>query len=246
MTKTNSFSEKARNELKFYVYRLVDPRNGKTFYVGKGTKNRVFDHEKGDLDDAEEDSKNETIKNILNDGLEVIKIMHCWGLKEEVALEVEAALINAYHGLTNQAYPSDEPINAKQVEKLFNVEYAEIKHKMLIIKIRHETINERGSVYEAVRKSWRINLEKAEQAEYILAVCNGLIVGVYKPEKWEEFKTGIYTRYGFEGKEAPKEIQKLYKDKLIPERFRKKGAAFPICHSWKTTSKRGENEKQTR
>jgi hypothetical protein len=234
------FSEKAQNELKFYVYRLVDPRSGKTFYVGKGTKNRVFDHEKDNLNDAEEDSKNETIKNILNDGLEVIKIIHCWGLSKEVALEVEAALINAYQGLTNRAYPSDEPINAKQVEKLFNVEYAEIKHKMLIIKIRHETINERESVYEAVRKSWRIDLENAEQAEYILAVCNGLIVEVYKPKKWKKFEVNSVIRYGFEGKEAPEEIQKLYKGKLIPEKFRKKGAAIPTRYSWDTNSKRGK------
>ncbi len=31
-------------ELKHYVYRLIDPRNGETFYVGKGQGNRVFQH----------------------------------------------------------------------------------------------------------------------------------------------------------------------------------------------------------
>lgn len=30
----------------WYVYHLVDPRNGEVFYVGKGTKNRIAAHEK--------------------------------------------------------------------------------------------------------------------------------------------------------------------------------------------------------
>jgi len=30
--------------MKFYVYRLIDPRSGVTFYVGKGQGNRVFTH----------------------------------------------------------------------------------------------------------------------------------------------------------------------------------------------------------
>jgi hypothetical protein len=34
-------------QLGFYVYRLVDPRTGNTFYVGKGKGNRVFEHAHG-------------------------------------------------------------------------------------------------------------------------------------------------------------------------------------------------------
>ncbi|MCR2307669.1 hypothetical protein NSX65_32680, partial [Salmonella enterica] len=30
--------------LGWYVYRLIDPRDGSTFYVGKGKGNRVFAH----------------------------------------------------------------------------------------------------------------------------------------------------------------------------------------------------------
>jgi len=30
--------------LGWYVYRLIDPRNGETFYVGKGRGNRIFQH----------------------------------------------------------------------------------------------------------------------------------------------------------------------------------------------------------
>ena len=41
---TESFSADVSLKLKTYVYRLIDPRNGETFYVGKGQGNRVFAH----------------------------------------------------------------------------------------------------------------------------------------------------------------------------------------------------------
>jgi uncharacterized protein len=45
-------------KLQVYVYRLIDPRNGETFYVGKGQGNRVFAHVRDELnqhDGAEDD-----------------------------------------------------------------------------------------------------------------------------------------------------------------------------------------------
>jgi uncharacterized protein len=39
-----SFPAGVALQLKTYVYRLIDPRNGETFYVGKGRGNRVFSH----------------------------------------------------------------------------------------------------------------------------------------------------------------------------------------------------------
>lgn len=42
MEELNKFSPEVCDELKYYVYRLVDPRNGQTFYVGKGKNNRVL------------------------------------------------------------------------------------------------------------------------------------------------------------------------------------------------------------
>ena len=36
----NAFPPGVIEKLKTYVYRLIDPRNGETFYVGKGKGNR--------------------------------------------------------------------------------------------------------------------------------------------------------------------------------------------------------------
>jgi len=36
------FSEEVIEKIGHYVYRLIDPRNGNTFYVGRGQGNRVF------------------------------------------------------------------------------------------------------------------------------------------------------------------------------------------------------------
>jgi uncharacterized protein len=40
-----SFPTEVAQKLKTYVYRLIDPRNGETFYVGKGQgDSRIFPH----------------------------------------------------------------------------------------------------------------------------------------------------------------------------------------------------------
>ena len=66
----NGFSELAMRALgedgnEYYVYALIDPRDDKVFYIGKGTKNRVFSHEK-ESDKAQdvETRKVEIIKEI--------------------------------------------------------------------------------------------------------------------------------------------------------------------------------------
>ena len=61
-----SFSGEVRRQLKNYVYRLIDPRNGETFYVGKGQGNRVFSHIRAEdgLDGDELDNKLQRIREI--------------------------------------------------------------------------------------------------------------------------------------------------------------------------------------
>ena len=104
----NSFTEKSLNPLgEYYVYGLVDPRENKIFYIGKGKGNRVFQHEEESLKHPESDKlRLQTIKDIKDAGKEVGKIIiHC-NLTENEAFAAEAALINVFEYVV----PSSKPV----------------------------------------------------------------------------------------------------------------------------------------
>jgi hypothetical protein len=77
-------------KLKTYVYRLIDPRNGETFYVGKGRGNRVFSHiyAEQNLEGDEIDNKLKRIREIRLAGLEVGHVIHRHGLDDRTAFDV--------------------------------------------------------------------------------------------------------------------------------------------------------------
>src|SRR6202011_5190436 len=98
-----SFPPEVARRLKTYVYRLIDPRNGETFYVGKGQGNRVFSHIRAEpnLEDDAVDNKIKRIREIRLAGFEVAHVIHRHGMDEQTAFEVEAALLDAYPGVAN-------------------------------------------------------------------------------------------------------------------------------------------------
>ena len=59
----NQFTQEVIEQLKYYVYLLIDPTTNKPFYVGKGQGNRIFSHVQsviGSTNDPNEDKKNKT------------------------------------------------------------------------------------------------------------------------------------------------------------------------------------------
>ena len=95
-----NFPTGVAEKLGYYVYRLIDPRNGETFYIGKGRGNRVFQHARGVLrlgsDEDVVDTKMQRIKEIRSAGLEVGHVIHRHGIKDEkTAFQIEAALMDA-------------------------------------------------------------------------------------------------------------------------------------------------------
>jgi hypothetical protein len=91
-----SFPPEVAQRLKTYVYRLIDPRNGETFYVGKGQGNRVFAHIREQVGDDDPNLKLKRIRDIRLAGFEVAHVIHRHGLDDRTAYEAEAALMDAY------------------------------------------------------------------------------------------------------------------------------------------------------
>lgn len=61
---------------------------------------------------------------------------------------------------------------------------------------------ERPSVYDCTRKYWRLNKERAQNADLVFGVCSGIIIGVFKPTRWFLTDNSQYHgRYEFEGEE---------------------------------------------
>jgi hypothetical protein len=95
MSEIESFPPEVSRELKTYVYRLIDPRNGETFYVGKGRGDRVFAHVHGEqkLEGDEIDNKIKRIREIQRAGFEVAHVIHRHGMNDETAFEVECPML---------------------------------------------------------------------------------------------------------------------------------------------------------
>jgi hypothetical protein len=244
MNEPGKFPPEVVERLGTYVYRLLDPRNGETFYVGKGKGNRVFAHIRAGkgLEGDDLDNKLHRIREIRNAGFEVAHVIHRHGMDGPTAIEVEAALIDAYPGLLNVvggAGSSDYGVmHAKEIIDRTSAEPAVFRHRALLISVNRSAADR--SLYEATRYAWKIDPKKASQAEVILATVQGLIVGAFVADEWLEAvpvnfpgrPDAMPGRYGFVGGEAPDQLKKLYLGKRVPDEYRKKGAANPIKYTW--------------
>ena len=73
--------------------------------------------------------------------------------------------------------------------------------KILCLNVtRTYLLNERENLYECTRKFWRLNGERAKQADVVFAVCSGMIIGVFKPTIWYPSEDYL-GRWEFEGEE---------------------------------------------
>ncbi len=272
------FSPDVQEKLEFYVYCLVDPRNGETFYIGKGIRNRVFQHVNAtDLDtfyadaenkkdfkktkDNEDPAKIQKIKEIRAADKEVEHIILRWGMNEQTAFEVEAALIDfvGVEKLTNsvRGYDTDrgrtnaDELQIKYGAKKFDYNPDDPNQKFILIKIKDSSINlhegtEEQKIFKAVRASWRININIANKYRYVLAVRNGIVRGVYQIYKngWKKDpndKDG--KRACFDGEDAPEEIKEIFLYKKIPRYFVENQNPVSYSDSKKQEERRKKKEK---
>lgn len=237
------FTAEISEELNNYVYRLIDPRNGKTFYVGRGKGNRVFAHVNEEEkwtggEETEEMKKLFLIRDIRLDGFEVMHLIHRHHMDEGTARAVESALIDAYPGLVNLVRGDDSKeygiMHTDQIIQKYGAKVAVFHHKLLLVCVNNSSGDR--PLYDATRFAWGVNAARVRTVEYVLAVRQGIIKEVYKPEKWHDATVSNFPRLakedlpkkmGFDGeKPAPDQIRELYVGKRVERKFSQKGFMY--------------------
>lgn len=243
------FDQKTIEEIKCYVYALFEPEQPRIpFYIGKGTRNRVFSHANGvnpDNDNKEmRSTKMEKIAQIKACGQEVQHVIVQYGLTSDEALLVESALIDMVNHmlpgtLTNLVSghgTAENFIDAKDLMLDFSAEPIVCgKECLLLIKIEKrwtELLQQYGAVslipqqeiYEATRASWKINVVRAGEVKYVLSVARGLVRAIYEDVVWQNC-TNIPNKKMFTGRDIT--LQSTYANKSVAHLFAR-GAQLPI------------------
>lgn len=254
MNEISGFPSGVSEKIGNYVYRLIDPRNGETFYVGKGKGNRIFAHADAELkilENEEDDSaslKVGRIREIKSAGLSVLHVVHRHDIPDAAIFEVEAALIDAFSGLSNVQGGHESgakgPMNVLEIIDKYALPTidADPSEKLVLINInRLRDKSDVVAIYEQTRLAWRISKRRADAADYVLAVVKGVVVGAFIAEEWVDAThnnfpdripegADIPGRKGFNGIRAPKEIW----DKFVGERGKRisndamKHIQFPV------------------
>lgn len=185
----------------------------------------MFQHVKGvPSSEAEETQllppKLDRIKAIHGAGLEVIHIIHRHGMTQEIARVVEGALIDAYPGLTNiqGGYGSGDfgPRSPREIIRDYGLPEFPYppKHKLILININAvDAPHDVERVRQQVRGSWRLSVERAKQADYVVAVVRGVAVGVFRASNWTpvaQDKAQDKPRYNFEATNVEPHIWDTY------------------------------------
>lgn len=230
-----TLSQSTIEKLGYYVYLLIDPRDNKVFYVGKGKGNRINQHLLGALDNkTEESDKINRIRVIQNSGLRVRHKVMRHGLTEEGAYEVECALIDfiGIKNLTNivKGHNSEDRglMDLEDIKVKYEAEDIMPEHTLLLINInnlyhRSMTCQE---LYEATRQHWKVNLQRVKDIKYACSVYRGIIREVFEIQRWlpSKIEKG---RSIFEGKQASPSIRDKYMNKSV-SKYWKKGSRYPI------------------
>ena len=101
-------------------------------------------------------------------------------------------------------------------------EEAVFHHKLLLLAVNRTA--GAFSVYDAVRFAWLVSRRRVERIDFVLAVKDGLVEGVFVPEAWKEATVENFPEFGktmnrrlaFVGRVAPPDIVSLYLKKRIP------------------------------
>jgi hypothetical protein len=235
-------SQSTIEKLGYYVYALIDPRNKKVFYVGKGKGNRIYAHvEASELVDVKEVEKIKTIREIRAAGKDVKHVVVRHGLTESEAFAVEAAMIDYIQGIQkyNLTNLQDGHYNyelglrtIEDIEIQYEAPEAVFKEPMILIRVNrlYKPGMKPKEVYDATRMQWRVG-PRAFKIRYACAVYLGIVREVYEIKEWSPMEViNGHQRHGFTGKIASPAIRDKYRNKSVKHVF-KKGAQNSIVYA---------------
>lgn len=221
-----NFKESVVEALKCYVYALVDPRDNRIFYVGKGTGNRVYQHAEAAINDDADNMKLAMIREIQALGLEVKYYILRHNLTDQEAFLVESTIIDLLtykqfntetlltnlvsgHHQWNEGIKTDAEINmmydCKKIEPMEGDRLLLVSLNRSYDQAKATGVYQRDDDYESTRKYWFISPRKAEKIDYVLGIYRGIVRVIIKVKG---YKTSMYSergilfkkpRYEFEG-----------------------------------------------
>ena len=230
------------DHLGHYVYLYVDPRTNKPFYVGKGVGRRVLAHLSDDADSA----KTRTLAELSELGLEPRLEILTHGLRdEETAFRIEAAVIDLFGlaALTNEVrgWKSVQfgRMTLRELSAYYAAEPVKVVHPALLIRVNRQYRHSMSAkeLYEATRGVWKLGVRR-ENAQYAMAVFEGVVKEIYEIDSWHPAGTTTYTtrsnvkmagRWEFLGNVAPSDVRQTYVDHSVRGQF-KRGAQSPVMY----------------
>ena len=206
-TMIQEFQPTVIEALKYYVYCLVDPRDNRIFYIGKGKGNRVFQHAKDSLNENDQSLKLDIIRSVLREGKLVGLYILRHNLTEDTAFVVESVLIDLLtytkFNKTNQLanivaghHQWDEGIKSiDEINAIYNCAKIDVTHGELLLMVslnrsydqaKANGVYRRVDIYEATRKYWdNISKRRAPEIKYVLGVYKGAVRSVIEVKSWK-------------------------------------------------------------
>jgi hypothetical protein len=196
----DSIPQDAWQKLGCYVYALRDPRDNKIFYIGKGGgkedgNSRVCSHFT-EAEKSSDGSKLNRIRDIWANGEAVDWFIVRQNIAEDVALQIEATLIDTLNISQNgQVYNQKKGKNSAlngllSSADLFKYGAAPVAPKnqygrVFIFPVSNALWNKLSS-YDAIRSAWSVGAQfrTVKPGDLAIGIDRGVSIGVFSVDAW--------------------------------------------------------------
>jgi hypothetical protein len=204
------FDSSVIDKICYCVYALIDSRDNKPFYVGKGVGNRVFNHAQAAIETNDQSEKLGKVREIITEGHEIDHVILRHSLDKKTALIVESAvldfashfqleltdLVSGHHSSTFGVMSCDEV-----QRKYLAPPLQELGNDCVIINInkKYKNAKQAKSFYEVTRYAWAMKNPIERGIKYVLSEYQGFIVEVFEVTRWYIDVVDGRTRWAFDG-----------------------------------------------